>query len=321
MTPGADTTPPRVAVLGAGTMAPGIAAAFAAAGHEVVLWSRTPARSAAAVASASELVRFLAEQGLALVGEGGEGPIEAVERLDDVARADVVIEAIAENLGAKRELLTRLDDLLAPAVMIATNTSGLRVSDIADGLAHAGRVVAMHFWNPGHLMPLVEVGGGRETAPATVDRAVALARAIGKEPVRIEREVLGFLGTRMQQAVVREAIALLEAGVASAEDIDLAVRTSFGIRFPIAGPLESADLSGLDVIASIHDYLLADLDASRATQAPLSERVAAGELGTKTGRGFHDWTRRDAGALLRRRDEELVRRLRLLAGLREELTA
>jgi 3-hydroxybutyryl-CoA dehydrogenase len=159
------------------------------------------------------------------------------------------------------------------------------------------------------------------TAAEFVDRAMALARAIGKQPVRLEREVLGFLGTRLQQAVVREAIALLEAGVASAEDIDLAVRTSFGIRFPVAGPLESADLSGLDVIAAIHGYLLADLDASRAPQAPLTERVAAGALGTKTGRGFHDWSARDAGALLRRRDEELVRRLRLLAEQREEMTA
>jgi 3-hydroxybutyryl-CoA dehydrogenase len=319
MTTGAATIPRRVAVLGAGTMAPGIAAAFATAGCEMLVWSRTAARADAAVAGAADLVRFLADQGLAR--EGAAGPITAVEQLDDDAEADVVVEAIAEDLAAKRELLARVDALLDPAALIATNTSGLRVSDIADGLAHADRVVAMHFWNPGHLMPLVEVAGGRATAPEAVDRALALARAIGKQPVRMEREVLGFLGTRMQQAVVREAIALLEKGVASAEDIDLAVRTSFGIRFPVAGPLESADLSGLDVIASIHDYLLPDLDASSAPQAPLTERVAAGALGTKSGRGFHDWTQRDAGALLRRRDEELVRRLRLLAGAREEQTA
>jgi 3-hydroxybutyryl-CoA dehydrogenase len=311
--------PAGVAVLGAGTMAPGIAAAFAAAGQDVLLWSRTPARSSAAVAAAGDLMRFLGEQGLAPVAE--DARVTAVARLRDVAGAGVVVEAIAEDLGGKRALLAQVDGVVAPGALIATNTSGLRVSDMADGLAHPERVVAMHFWNPAHLMPLVEVGGGRMTAAEFVDRAMALARAIGKQPVRLEREVLGFLGTRLQQAVVREAIALLEAGVASAEDIDLAVRTSFGIRFPVAGPLESADLSGLDVIAAIHGYLLADLDASRAPQAPLTERVAAGALGTKTGRGFHDWSARDAGALLRRRDEELVRRLRLLAEQREEMTA
>jgi 3-hydroxybutyryl-CoA dehydrogenase len=160
-------------------------------------------------------------------------------------------------------------------------------------------------------MPLVEVGGGERTAAGFVDAAYELARAIGKQPVRVEQEVLGFLGTRLQQAVVREAIALVERGIASPEDVDLAVRTSFGIRFPVTGPLESADISGLDVIEAIHDYLLPDLDRSTAPQAELRDRVAAGALGVKSGRGFHDWNARDPDELIRRRDEELVRRLRL----------
>lgn len=302
-------TPLRVAVLGAGTMAPGIAAAFAAAGHEVVLWSRRPEATAEALARAASLALFLAAEGLA--GAPAPDALAPAPELSEVASADVVVEAIAEQLDAKRDLLGRVDELLPPEALLATNTSGLRVTDIAAGLARPERVVAMHFWNPAHLMPLVEVGGGERTAPASVDRAVELARAIGKQPVRVEREVLGFLGTRLQQAVVREAIALLEAGVASAEDIDLAVRTSFGIRFPVTGPLESADLTGLDVIEAIHSYLLPDLDRSTEPQAAVVERVAAGALGVKSGRGFHDWTERDAEELVRRRDEELVRRLRL----------
>jgi 3-hydroxybutyryl-CoA dehydrogenase len=312
-----------VAVLGAGTMAPAIAAAFAAGGHRVTIWARDAARAAAARERAHELARYLAGQGLLPAGAPSEHEsVAVVEQLEALAGADVVVEAIAERLPAKRELLAAVERAVAPEALLATNTSGLRVSDIADGLDHPERVVAMHFWNPAHLMPLVEVCGGRETAPAAVERAMALAASIGKQPVRIEREVLGFLGTRMQQAVVREAIALLESGVASAEDIDLAVRTSFGMRFGVIGPLESADLSGLDVIASIHEYLLEDLDGSRAPQAALTSRVAAGELGTKTARGFHDWTTRDAGELVRRRDAELVRRLRLLRGHdHEEVTA
>lgn len=300
----------RVAVLGAGTMSPGIAAAFAVAGHEVVLWARRAEAAAEAAAKAVALARFLVEEGLA-AAEPPAGALAVAAGLEDAARAEVVVEAIAEQLGAKRELLGRLDELLPPGALVATNTSGLRVTDVAAGLAHPERVVAMHFWNPAHLMPIVEVGGGERTAPESVDRAVELARAIGKKPVRVEREVLGFLGTRLQQAVVREAIALLEAGVASAADIDLAVRTSFGIRFPVTGPLESADLTGLDVIEAIHEYLLPDLDASTAPQAALRERVAAGALGVKAGRGFHDWGAGEAEELIRRRDEELVRRLRL----------
>jgi 3-hydroxyacyl-CoA dehydrogenase len=291
-------------------MAPGIAAAFAVAGHDVLLWSRRVEAAEEAVAEAGRRAAFLVEHGLA--HEPAADALVLARELEDVAAAEVVVEAVAEQLDVKRRLLARLEELVAPDALIATNTSGLRVTDVAAEALRPERVVAMHFWNPAHLMPIVEVGGGERTAPEAVDRAVELARAIGKQPVRVEREVLGFLGTRLQQAVVREAIALVQAGVASAEDVDLAVRTSFGIRFPVTGPLESADLTGLDVIAAIHDYLLPDLDRSTEPQEALLEHVAAGELGVKSGRGFHDWSRRDAADLIRRRDEELVRRLRLI---------
>lgn len=305
----------NVAVLGAGSMAPGIAAAFAAAGHPALIWARDAGRAQAAAERARAMAHFLAEHELA---PARAAPIDATGDLRSLADTGVVVEAIAERVDDKRALLGRLEDVVAASALVATNTSGLLVSDIAAGLRRSGRVVAMHFWNPAHLMPIVEIGGGRDTEPEAVEQALALATGIGKQPVQLRREVLGFLGTRMQQAVVREAIALLQAGVASAEDIDRAVRLSFGIRFPVTGPLESADISGLDVIASIHDYLLADLDRSPAPQAALTERVAAGELGVKRGRGFHDWTARDADELVRRRDAELVRRLRLLRDHEEQ---
>jgi 3-hydroxybutyryl-CoA dehydrogenase len=301
-----------VGILGAGTMSPGIAAAFATHGHEVVVWARRPDRAREAVDTAGEQGDFLVANGLVPEAPGAARRLAATGSLADLAGADVVVEAISEDLEAKRDLLRELERVCRADAILATNTSGLRVTDIASGLDRPERVVAMHFWNPAHLMPLVEVAGGELGSEAAVDRAVAIARSIGKLPVVLRSEVLGFLGTRMQQAVVREAIGLLEAGVASAEDIDLAVRASFGIRFPVIGPLETTDLSGLDVIESIHRYLLADLDASSSPQAALRERVARGELGVKSGRGFHDWARRDASALQRRRDEELVRRLRLI---------
>lgn len=302
-----------IAVLGGGTMSPGIVAAFAAHGYEVVVWTRSAERAAEAAEKSRVMAAFLAEHDLAPEAATAGERIAATAELGELEGVEVVVEAIAENLDAKRELLARLEAVVSDETLIATNTSGLRVTDIARDLRAPERFVAMHFWNPAHLMPLVEVAGGERGSRASVERAVELSHAIGKQPVVLEREVLGFLGTRMQQAVVREAIGLFQAGVASAEAIDLAVKASFGARFPVLGPLETTDLGGLDVIGAIHEYLLADLDASTAPQPALRERVERGELGVKSGKGFHDWSQRDAAALLRARDEELVRRLRLLA--------
>jgi 3-hydroxybutyryl-CoA dehydrogenase len=302
-----------VAVLGTGTMAPGIAVAFAAAGRPVVLWGRDPDRVAAALESAGAMARLLEDEGLAGSAADVTAAIGGASDLAQLAHADVVVEAVTEDLAAKHDVLAAVEAVIAPDTLVASTTSGLRVTDIAAPLRRRDRVVAMHFWNPAHLMPIVEVAGGEHAAADRVAEAAGLVRAIGKVPVVLHHEVLGFLGTRMQQAVVREAIALLDAGVASAADIDLAVRTSFGIRFPAIGPLESADLSGLDVIAAIHRYLLPDLDRSTAPQPALAERVARGDLGVKSGRGFHEWPGDRAADVISRRDRELVRRAKLVA--------
>jgi 3-hydroxybutyryl-CoA dehydrogenase len=303
-----------VAVLGTGTMAPGIAIAFAEAGHPTSLWGRDPDAAPAAIARAGEMAGALESAGLGGAVDEVMSRISAEHRLEGIAsRATLVVEAISEDLGAKQGLFESLDAICAPEVLLATNTSGLRVTDIAAGATRRERIVAMHFWNPAHLMPIVEVAGGVDTAEDSVSRASAFASQIGKLPVVLTREVLGFLGTRMQQAVVREAIALLQAGVASAADIDLAVRASFGVRFPAIGPLESADLSGLDVIEAIHRYLLPDLDRSTEPQTSLSDRVQKRDLGIKTGRGFHEWSSDHAAEVVQRRDQELVRRIEQLA--------
>ncbi|MHB8499751.1 MAG: 3-hydroxyacyl-CoA dehydrogenase family protein [Candidatus Acidiferrales bacterium] len=291
---------------GTGTMAPGIAAAFAAAGSEVLLWGRRADAAETAVERAREMLRFLRENELAWTSGGS---LAAVPK---PVPADLVLEAIAEDVVAKRALFQELERSAGEGAILATNTSGLRVTDIALGLRRPERLVAMHFWNPAHLMPIVEICGGERTDPGLITRAAEITRQIGKVPVRLEKEVLGFLGTRLQQAVVREAIGLLAAGVASPEAIDLAVRASFGVRFPALGPLETTDLGGLDVILAIHRYLLPDLDRSSRPQPELERRVAEGKLGVKAGEGFYDWSRRDAQAVIRRRDDELVRRLKLI---------
>lgn len=302
----------RTAVLGAGTMAPGIAAAFACADHDVVIWARRPERAEQARLAAQDAAQLLRDQGLLPATAAGTGQIRVVAALTELGAPELVVEALAEDLEVKRNLLAEVERCVTAETVLASNTSGLKITDLAGALDRPERLVAMHFWNPAHLMPLVEICGGEHTAPGVVTRAIEICRTIGKRPVLLHKEVLGFLGVRLQQAVVREAIALLQDGVASAEDIDQAVRASFGIRFPVVGPLESADLTGLDVIEAIHSYLLADLDGSTEPQQLLRERVRSGALGIKTAAGFHDWTVRDPQECVRRRDEELVRRLHLL---------
>jgi len=302
----------RAAVLGTGTMGPLIALAFAEVGFDVRLWGRSEEGIDRALATVAEGARFLERAELGGVAAEASARVQRASRPEDAAGADVVVEALREDLDVKRDVFARLDASCERSTLLTTTTSGLRVSDIAAGLPGRDRVVAMHFWNPPHLMPLVEICGGSDTSPETIARARELAVELGKLPVVLKHEVLGFLGTRMQQAVVREAVGLLEAGVASADDIDLAVRASFGIRFPAVGPLESADLTGLDVIEAIHRYLFPDLDRSTTPQRSLTERVAGGDLGVKSGRGFHDWQVRDPSRTIGRRDAELVRRLRQL---------
>jgi 3-hydroxybutyryl-CoA dehydrogenase len=311
----------RVVVLGTGTMAPGIAVAFAAGGFRVAVCGRRQSRVEAALGACAAMARFLEREGLAEPAGRVLGRIEALPSLEAIGTADVVIEAVAESLAAKHAVLASAEASCGPDALLATNTSGLRVTDIARPLRRPERLVAMHFWNPAHLMPIVEIAGGERSSADAIAQARQITNALGKTPIVLRRETLGFLGTRMQQAVVREAIGLVQADAASAADIDLAVRMSFGVRFPVTGPLESTDLAGLDVIAAIHGYLLADLDRSVEPQPALASRVAQGQLGVKSGRGFYDWSVRDAAALATRRDQEIARRLRLIAAEAAEAEA
>lgn len=291
-------------------MGPSVAASFAAAGYDTTIWARRGEAATRGAEVAERHRRLLVEHELASSSE------PAIESTGDLSAAlsgaMVVLEAISENPLAKRNLLAEVEGHVEESVLLASTTSGLDIDEISKGAVHPSRYVVMHFWNPAHLIALVEILGGSQTEADSVELACDLVRQLGKHPVRLTKFVPGFLGARLQQAVVREAISLLEAGVASAEDIDAATRLSFGARFPIIGPLETTDLGGLDVVAAIHEYLLADLDCSTEPQDALVELVGAGHLGSKSGRGFYDWSERDADELARMRDEELIFRLKSL---------
>jgi 3-hydroxybutyryl-CoA dehydrogenase len=300
-----------VAVIGNGLIGHGVAQIFAAASRDVRLIGRSEASLARALERIRESLRRFVEHGL--IEPGDVEPIAARIRtsttLDAAAGADLVIEAVPEDPALKLAVFEHLDRVCPPPAVLASS-SGHPVSRLIGRVRRRERAVAVHFWNPPQLIPLVEVCAGPETAPDVVPWVVDVLVAVAKQPVVLEREIDGFLGNRLQFALLREALALWASGVASAEAIDLAVKASFGRRLAVTGPLESADLGGLDTFQAFAAFLFPGLDASPAPPAAMGEVVRAGHRGPATGRGIYDWTRRDSQALLAARVEELFRHLR-----------
>ena len=259
-----------VAVLGTGLMGTGIAGVFAGHGHRLRLFDADPDASARAAA-----------------GWPGQATAHQ-DLLAAVADADVVVEAVAEQLPAKQELFAQVD-AANPDALLATNTSVLPVSQIAARVSRPGRLVGTHWWNPPGLIPVVEVVRGRDTSGETMDRAEGLLRSLGKLPVRVERDVPGFVGNRLQHALWREAIALVADGVCDAGTVDLVVRNTIGLRLAAMGPLENADYVGLDLTLAIHEAVLPSLNADPGPSPLLRELAGAGRLGARTGAGFFPW--------------------------------
>jgi 3-hydroxybutyryl-CoA dehydrogenase len=214
-----------------------------------------------------------------------------------VAGADFVQESAPERLEVKQPLLARIDAALPADVVIASSTSGLLASRLSEHCAHAERVVIGHPFNPPHLIPLVEVIHTADTSEATMAATIALLTEAGKTAVRVEKDVPGFIGNRLQHALWREAISLVERGICDAAAVDMVIKASFGRRLAVLGPLENADLVGTDLTLDIHSTVLADLENRPGPSPLLQQMVAEGRLGMKTGAGFHNWTSDQAQAL------------------------
>jgi 3-hydroxybutyryl-CoA dehydrogenase len=306
-------TPERcqtVAVIGNGLIGHGVAQVFAAAGRDVRLIGRRAESLGRALARIREsLARFVAH-GLVAGGDVDAivGRVRTSTALDDAAGADLVVEAVPEDQPLKHAVFEHLDRVCAPPAVLASS-SGQPASRLVERVRRRERVLAAHFWNPPQLVPLVEVCAGPETAPDVVPWVVGALRDIGKQPVVLGREIDGFIGNRLQFALLREALALWASGVASAEAIDLAVKASFGRRLAVTGPLESADLGGLDTFRAFAAFLFPGLDASGEPPAAMTALVGAGHRGLATGRGIYDWRERDGAALGAARVEELFRHL------------
>jgi 3-hydroxybutyryl-CoA dehydrogenase len=274
-----------IAIVGAGLMGHGIAQVFAGQRARTTLHDPNPEVLASAPSRIAENLRALGQDHSAVAAITLESDLEAA-----VATADWVFEAAPEDLQIKRELFARLE-VAAPAdAVLASNSSVMPISEIAASMARPERAVGTHWWNPPYLVPLVEVVQGRVTRLEAVERTMDLLTRAGKTPVHVRRDVPGFIGNRLQHALWRQAFELVEQGVCDAEAVDTVVKASFGPRLAVLGPMENADLVGLDLTLQIHDYVLPTLDPPSAASEDLKERVADGRLGMKTGAGFCRWS-------------------------------
>lgn len=288
----------KAVVIGTGMMGPGIALTLAMGGVATTLLSRSAESGAMGVEAAGKQWALLAAHGL------GQPPaaIEATTEFGVVETADIVVESAPEQMAFKQELFTRLDAATRPDCILASNTSGLSITAIAERCRHRGRVLTTHFWNPPHLMPLVEIVLGAETELRVAETVKALLDRCGKTPVLVKKDTPGQLGNRLQMALVREAAHIVAAGIASAEDVDLAARMGFGLRLPAYGVLEHQDVVGLDMGLAITEYVAGDLYNEPRAPENYRELVREGKLGAKTGQGFHSWPAGKLEAVKARRD-------------------
>lgn len=311
--------PSKVAIVGAGTMGIGIAHVFAAHGIPTVLVDETPERSEAGRARAVELLSRLedagtVERGTAVVAEGRLAAAPSIE--DAVEGADLVVEAVVERAEVKLAVYAAIEAAASDNAVIATNTSSIPIRDLTAGLGNPARFLGVHWFVPPLLVPCVEVIPSEETDAEVVAVVVAALRRLGKTAVTVG-DGPGFVANRIQFALFREAASIVEDGIATAEQVDEVVRSSFGFRLPFFGPFAVADMAGLDVYADIFDTLERGLGTRFAAPAILREHVGRGEYGVKTGTGFLKLSQTQADELIDRRNRAYV----ALAGLRRTLAA
>jgi 3-hydroxybutyryl-CoA dehydrogenase len=284
-----------IGIIGGGLMGHGIAYLLAAAGHEARIFEPSSEVRASLLQRLTSIVELLGDDRAVL------DRISAHHRLAPaVHNVHFVFEAAPEKLPLKQQIFADLENHVASDTILASNSSAIPTTEIARKLKNRERVVGTHFWNPPHLVPLVEVIQNEQTSETTVARTIALLRDAGKTPVHVRRDIPGFVGNRLQHALKREAIALIAAGVCDAETLDTVVKSGFGARMAVLGPMEQSDLVGLDLTLDISEVLTADLDRTAGPNPFLRAKVAAGKLGMKSGEGFRKWTPAQADAVRER---------------------
>ena len=305
-----------VAVIGAGVMGSGIAQRFAEAGYQAHLHARHEETLRAARDRIAKNQEAMVEAGLLSRPAAADAfsRIQTTTHLEEaVGSAQFVNESVPEDLPLKHQIFAAMDRHAPPEAILSTNTSGLSITAIAAATTRPERVVGLHWMNPAQLMPPVEVTRGAKTSTAVMDFTCDLARRIGRIPIRVEKDVPGFLWNRLQFALVREAIHLVEEGIASPEAVDMAVTAGLGLRWATVGPLQIMDLAGIQTFHAIASYLYPELSAAKAPQRSLTEKVAQGHTGARAGQGFYAYPPGAHEVAIARRDAKLSALLRLRA--------
>lgn len=291
-------------------MGPGIALTLALGGVRATLVSRTQEGIARGLSEAAKALDLLVAHDLAPNRDALSLLDGSTDSDAAVRAADLVIESAPEKLSLKQEMFEHWDSITGPETVLASNTSGLSITAIAADCRHPERVVTTHFWNPPHLVPLVEIVKGEKTDAQVAESLRDLFTACGKVPVIVHKDRPGQLGNRLQMALLREAGHMIGEGIASAEDIDLVLKNGLGLRYPAYSLLEHQDIVGLDLALAVCEYVSADLNSDRQAPAALRNLVKEGKLGARSGQGFLHWGEGEAEALKARRDRFLVNFLR-----------
>lgn len=296
----------NIAIIGAGLMGHGIALVFARAGHPVTITDPTE--------EARQTVLHRVAESLSSLGEQANNISAIIKNIsvcentaEAVKSADFLFEAAPEKLELKQRIFADIENHTSDTCILASNTSVMPITKIMSKLRLQNRAIGTHWWNPPHIIPLVEVVSTQWTDDTVGDKMMALLAAVGKTPVRVKKDVPGFIGNRLQHALWREAISLVENNICDAEAVDTVIKASFGRRLAVLGPLENADLVGTDLSLDIHENVLFDLESRQGPSPYLMQLVADGRLGVKTGEGFYTWKEDEVDSMRSRVTEHLTK--------------
>ncbi|MBQ4467812.1 MAG: 3-hydroxyacyl-CoA dehydrogenase family protein [Firmicutes bacterium] len=284
----------NIGILGAGVMGCGIALTFALKGYDVkMLYVYDDKQRGGQVEGMIENLRVLCDNGLIAESEI-EATVRRVSFTEDIREladfADIIFECIVEKLEVKQEYFAKLDKLCPPSTILATNTSAISVTEIAEKSVHRERIIGTHFWKPAYLIPLVEVIKTKYVCECVVNQTYELLEDAEKMPVIVQKDVPGFLANRMQHALFREALSIVDNGIATPEDVDKAIKYGFGMRLGVMAPIEVMDSGGLDLTYNIHNYLFPHIENSTEPSKLLTDKLKEGKLGFKTGEGIMKWS-------------------------------
>jgi 3-hydroxybutyryl-CoA dehydrogenase len=307
-----------IGIIGAGLMGHGIAQVFALKRYKVKLFDNDPNVLQSAPEKIHNNLQTLLEMHLVEPQEIEDclNHLQLCHTLPEMCEGvELTIEAVSENVDLKRAIFGELEALTRPQTILCSNTSGISIGLISENLRFKERVIGTHFWNPPHIVPCVEVIKSQFAADEVFHTVIELMERVGKKPVRVLKDIPGFLGNRLQHALWREAISLVEKGIAAPEDIDRVVKYGFGLRLSFIGPLETADLAGLDLVYDIHKYLFSDLE-NRSTPSPLLKTLLDQKAtGVKSKKGFYNWTDERTKQIIQQRDKALLKITEVIKGL------